>query len=103
MKKNTFTLVDDMGNEVQYDVLFTFESDQTHKNYMVYTDNTRDETGNIEVYASIYHPEDETGRIEAIETDEEWKMIETILTALQEEIKNGPKKADYEAAENNEQ
>lgn len=88
MNKNTFSMIDENGKEVVYDVLFTFESDETEKNYIVYTDNTKDEEGNIEVYASIYHPEDENGRLEAIETDKEWKIIETILETLQEEIKN---------------
>lgn len=88
MNKNTFSMLDENGKEVVYDVLFTFESDETEKNYIVYTDNTKDEEGNIEVYASIYHPEDENGRLEAIETDKEWKIIETILETLQEEIKN---------------
>ncbi len=87
MKKNTFTMLDENGTEVEYDVLFTFESDETKKNYIVYTDNTKDELGNIEVYASIYHPEDNNGRLEAIETEKEWKVIETILETLQEEIK----------------
>ena len=87
MKKNTFTMLDENGIEVEYDVLFTFESDETKKNYIVYTDNTKDELGNIEVYASIYHPEDNNGRLEAIETEKEWKVIETILETLQEEIK----------------
>ena len=87
MKKNTFTMLDENGVEVEYDVLFTFESEETEKNYIVYTDNTRDEKGNIEVYASIYHPEDNNGRLEAIETEKEWKVIETILETLQEEIK----------------
>lgn len=95
MKKNTFTMLDENGVEVEYDVLFTFESDETKKNYIVYTDNTKDELGNIEVYASIYHPEDNNGRLEAIETEKEWKVIETILETLQEEIKK--------KAQNNEQ
>ena len=86
-KENTFKVVDQNGNTIEFEILFTFESDETHKNYMVYTDNTKDETGNIEVYASIYHPEDGNGRLEAIETEKEWKIIETILETLQEEIK----------------
>mgnify|MGYP003296863999 CR=1 FL=1 len=88
MKKNTFSMLDENGNEVVYDVLFTFESEETNKNYIVYTDNSKDEAGNIEVYASVYHPEDPKGRLEAIETEKEWKVIETILETLQEEIKN---------------
>ena len=46
MKKNTFSMIDENGNEVVYDVLFTFESEETKKNYIVYTVNTKDETGN---------------------------------------------------------
>lgn len=98
MKKNSFSMLDENGNEVVYDVLFTFESDETHKNYIVYTDNTRDETGNVEVYASIYDPEDPHSKLEAIKTEKEWKVIETILDTLQEEVRNHKKKD-----ENNEQ
>ena len=97
MKKNSFSMIDENGNEIVYDVLFTFESDETGKNYIVYTDNTRDEAGNIEVYASIYDPEDPKSKLEAITTDKEWKVIETILETLQEEVR---KKKDNE---NNEQ
>ena len=88
MKKNSFSILDKDGNETVYDVLFTFESDETHKNYIVYTDNTRDDTGNIEVYASIYDPNDPHSKLEAIETEKEWKVIETILDTLQEEVRN---------------
>ena len=43
--------------------------------------------GNIEVYASIYDPEDPKSKLEAITTDKEWKVIETILETLQEEVR----------------
>ena len=97
MKKNTFSMLDENGREVVYDVLFTFESEETGKNYIVYTDNQKDETGNIEVYASIYYPNDPHSKLEAIETEKEWKVIETMLETLQEEVRNKMKK------ENNEQ
>ena len=87
MKKNTFTMIGEDGKEVEYDVLFTFESDETNKNYIVYTDQTKDDLGNIQVYASIYDPNEPNSKLEAIETEKEWKVIETILETLQEEIK----------------
>ena len=96
MKKNSFSMIDENGNEIVYDVLFTFESEETKKNYIVYTDNSRDEAGNIQVYASIYDPENPNSKLEAITTDKEWKVIETILETLQEEVR---KKKE----ENNEQ
>lgn len=88
MKKNSFSMIDENGNETIYDVLFTFESEETHKNYIVYTDNTKDAQGNVEVYASIYDPNDPHSRLEAIETEKEWKVIETILETLQEQVRN---------------
>ena len=86
MKNNTFSMLDENGNEIVYDVLFTLESEESHKNYIVYTDNKKDESGNIEVYASIYYPDDPQSKLEAIKTDKEWKVIETILDTLQEEV-----------------
>lgn len=88
MKESNFTLIDENGLETVYDILFTFESEETNKNYIAYTDNKKDEEGNIQVYASIYHPEDKYTHLELIETEQEWKIIETILDTIQEEIKN---------------
>ncbi|MBQ8471895.1 MAG: DUF1292 domain-containing protein [Bacilli bacterium] len=87
-EKNQFTVINDEGKEIVCDVLFTFDSDETGKSYIVYTDNTKDETGNIKVYASIFDPEDENTELLPIETDKEWKVIEAILSSIQEEIKN---------------
>ena len=83
----TFKVVNDEGKEIECEVLFTFESDETKKNYIVYTDNTLDEEGNTKVYASIYDPEDknEETKLIPIESDKEWKIIETILDELQKE------------------
>ena len=87
--KNTFTVINEEGKEVVCNVLFTFDSDETKKSYIVYTDNTKDKQGNIQVYASIYDPKQEDNmELLPIETDKEWKVIETILDSLQEEIRN---------------
>lgn len=87
--KNTFTVINEEGKEVVCNVLFTFDSDETKKSYIVYTDNTKDKQGNIQVYASIYNKEQEDNmELLPIETDKEWKVIETILESLQEEIRN---------------
>lgn len=86
-KENTFKIIDNEGNEITCEVLFTFESDETKKNYIVYTDNTKDNEGNIKVYASIYDPDKENTELMPIETDREWKVIETILESIQEESK----------------
>ena len=86
-KNNMFKVVNKEGKEVDCEVLFTFESEETKKNYIVYTDNTEDDKGNTRVYASIYNPNDERGELLPIETDREWKIIETILNSIQEKAK----------------
>ena len=84
----TFKVINDEGKEVECEVLFTFESDETKKNYIVYTDNTLDEEGNTKVYASIYNPDQDETKLLPIETEKEWKIIETILEELQNETAN---------------
>ncbi len=87
-EKKSFTVINDEGKEVVCDVLFTFDSDETKKSYIVYTDNTKDKNGNVQVYASIYDPKEENPELKPIESDKEWKVIETILQTLQEEVSN---------------
>ncbi|MCI8547830.1 MAG: DUF1292 domain-containing protein [Bacilli bacterium] len=91
MEENSFTMKDENGKEIKYDVLFTFQMEETNKDYIVYTDNTTDKEGNIQVYASVYRNEEGKMNLEAIETDNEWKTIETILKTIQEEVQNNNK------------
>lgn len=86
-ERMTFKVPNSDGKEVEYEVLFTFDSDETNKSYMVYTDDSKDENGNIRVYASAYVPGGETTELLPIETEKEWKIIDTILKELQEEAK----------------
>jgi len=94
-KENTFKVVDNEGNTIEFEILFTFESDETHKNYMVYTDNTKDDDGNVRVYASVFVPDAEPLELLPVETEREWKIIETILESIEEENrKNEENKED---------
>lgn len=85
-EKNSFTVVNDEGKEVKCDVLFTYDNDETNKSYIAYTDNTKDENGQVRVYASIFDPKQENPSLEPITTEKEWQVIETILQTLQEEV-----------------
>lgn len=83
-EKMTFTAPNSDGEETLYEVLFTFDSDETGKSYMVYTDDSKDENGNIRVFASAYTIDGDQTELMPIETATEWKIIETILNSLQE-------------------
>ena len=55
-----------------------------------------DENGNIKVYASIFDPEAETSDLIPIETEREWKIIETILEEIQKETKKNESEKEGE-------
>lgn len=85
-KNSIFTAKDGNGKSTTYEIIFKFESEETKKNYVVYTDNIK-EKGRLRVYANIY---DKTGRsreLLPIETEEEWNTIEAFLTKLEDEVK----------------
>ena len=80
-----FTVLDENGKEVECEVIVTFESDETGKNYIVYTDNTLDENGCTKVFASIFDPNSDDMVLQPIETEKEWAIVELILEELQSE------------------
>ena len=77
----------DKGEELVCDVLFTFDSDETGKSYIAYTDNTKDEKGNIKVYANTYDKTGEDLKLSQLTTDKEWKIIDNILASVIDMVK----------------
>jgi uncharacterized protein YrzB (UPF0473 family) len=76
MDTEKIQVIDDEGNEIEFDVLFTFESDDTQKKYVLYYDASLDEP---EVFSSIY---DDDGNLFPIETPDEWDMIEEVFNSF---------------------
>ena len=85
MSENTIIITKEDGTEITCDILFTFHSDETEKNYVLYVE-VDDEEGNV--YASSYSDEDGLiGELFEIPESnvEEWEMIEEVLGAFQNE------------------
>lgn len=93
-ERMTFKVTNEDGKEVEYEVLFTFESDETKKNYIAYTDNTTDSEGNTKVYASTYITEGTETKLFPIESEKEWKIIEKILEEIQNKVQAGANDSD---------
>ena len=86
MKENTFKMMTEDGQEITCNVLFTFDSEETKKSYIAYTDNTYEADGSIKAYAAVYHPEDLNKGFEPIETEKEWNLIFNILESIQKKM-----------------
>ena len=74
-----FVVINPQGEHIDCEILFTFDSDDTGKSYVVYTDNTRDRNGELRTYASIYDPTGQDLSLKEIRTRAEWEMIDRLL------------------------
>ncbi len=89
--QETMTIVDENGNEHVCEVVFTFESKDYGKSYVLYYVLGEDDVDEeeIRIHASSFIPNEEgeeDGELMPIENDEEWAMIEeTFNTFLAEE------------------
>ena len=80
LNKNNFTYIDENGNKINCDILCDLETKE--KKYIIYTDNTVCEDGSKKIYASSYTIDDNNKILDSINSEEEWKMIESILEYL---------------------
>lgn len=79
--KKVLKLTDKNGKEMEYEILCAFYLPKTKKNYVAYTDNTKDNQGNLNVFSSIYYPDDNS-KLDSIETEEEWNIVKIMLEGL---------------------
>lgn len=83
------TVIDEEGNEILCQILFTFESEEFKKNYVLFypLDDSDDE--NVTVMAASYvEGENGIGELQEIETDEEWDLIEDVLGQYEEQFED---------------
>lgn len=86
--ENKLIYIDDEGNEVLCEILFTFDSDKFNRSYVLfYPVGSEDEDDNVEVLAACYTPMEDgsVGELSEIETEEEWKLVEETLHSFSEE------------------
>lgn len=67
------------GTKVEYNVILTFKSILSGKNYIIYTDNTYDQNKRLRFYAAIYNPELPTPFVGEPTTKEEWNEIINVV------------------------
>lgn len=73
------------GKVIECDILFTFDSEDTMKSYVGYTDHSIASNGRKNIYVSSYNPLLETVELEDVTDEKELEMIQEVL----EKISNG--------------
>ena len=75
------TVSDDNGNETLYEVLFTFDSEDYGKSYILLIPAGSEPGDQVDVLAYYFDSEAEGKDVDLneIESDEEWDMVEGVL------------------------
>lgn len=70
------------GKMVDCDVLFTFDSEDTMKSYVGYTDHSMGSNGRKNIYVASYDPLKPTMELESITDQRELDMVHEVLVEL---------------------
>lgn len=83
-EENLIWITNEEGKQEAYEILFDFDSEAFDKSYVLYFPADASEDDEIEILASSYIQDEEgnQGKLEPVETDEEWDMIEEILATF---------------------
>lgn len=80
MDTNKLFVTTDDGQEKEMEILFTFDSDEYGKSYVLFFD-PQDREGTVFVMSY-----DDDGNLNQVETEEEWAMIEEVFEGYQDGI-----------------
>lgn len=72
---------------IECDVLFTFDSEDTMKSYVGYTDHTFAKNGRKNIYVSSFNPLNPKAELEDITDPLELEMINEVLVKIDEDSK----------------
>ncbi|MDQ0244553.1 uncharacterized protein YrzB (UPF0473 family) [Bacillus fengqiuensis] len=87
--EKNITVIDENGNEQLCEVLFTFDSEEFGKSYVLYypMSSEQDDEEEIEIHASSFTAGENgvDGELQPIESEEEWDLIEEMLNTFLDE------------------
>ncbi|MBQ3307268.1 MAG: DUF1292 domain-containing protein [Bacilli bacterium] len=83
--KDEKILMEKNGKEVECDVLFTFDSLDTMKSYVAYTDNTIGKNMRKNIFISSYNPFGTKLELEDVTDKKELEMINDVLLKIDQE------------------
>ncbi|WP_430785097.1 DUF1292 domain-containing protein [Virgibacillus flavescens] len=87
-EKERIVIPDENGEEHLFEVLFTFDTDDTEQSYIAVVPVEQKDDEEVEVYAFRYEEkeaDDNDLSLFPIESDEEWEMVEEMLNTLADE------------------
>ncbi len=85
-KDEVLLIPDENGEEKEYAILLTFDVEAKNRSYVLYTDYSKDEEGNLKIFSSIY---DENWNLSPLENSDEIEFVNNYIKDLEKDIKDG--------------
>lgn len=82
MDETHFTIKGENGQDHVYEILYTFEDDYHICKYIVFTDHSLNDEGQINIFANRYEIKDGQYVLYELQDAKEWQMVEDTLEAL---------------------
>ena len=82
MEDNRMMITDDNGNEIEVEIILTFEDEEKGKKYVLFSDPNDEDS----VYAYTY---DDDGQMDEVTDPDEWQMCAEVLGAFTMEDEDG--------------
>lgn len=80
--KLTMSIINEDGSIDEVEVVIGFEFKDTKREYVVYTKNEKDASGNITVYVSYVDRSKGKPQLFGVEDEEEWNRVKDVLRKL---------------------
>ncbi len=87
MKDNILILKDELGKKREYRILLDVENTNEKKNYVIYTDESKNKNGDIICYAATYvlSKKGNMTKLKQVTTTEELDFLSKVLGSLESE------------------
>ena len=85
MENTVVKILDDNGNLVEHNILFTFECEELGKSYIAYDGNAIGSVGEQTICVVSYDPNVDLNKLEPVTDPEELKMVNDVINQIMED------------------
>ena len=85
MENTIVKILDENGNLVEHNILFTFECEELGKNYIAYDGNVNNESNEQIICVASYDPNVDLNKLEPVTDPEELKMVDDVINQIMED------------------
>ena len=85
MENTIVKILDDNGNLVEHNILFTFECEELGKSYIAYDGNVIDSNEEQIICVASYDPNVDLNKLEPVTDPEELKMVNDVINQIMED------------------